>query len=115
MIGCYQFPFQLAKGQDTAAVRDSSIKLGGRRANGATSSNRVAVWAKEDPRMKAYHASLRGHGHPYPPGIHGAIGGHPFGNLRLPPAPAPAKASTMDLVTEFEEGMRRVEAWPSEG
>lgn len=64
--------------------------------------------------MTAWQASLRNQGYPIAVAV-GAAGGHPFGNLRLPPAPAPPKVKTMDLVKEFEEGMRRVEAWPSEG
>ncbi|KAJ2918356.1 hypothetical protein MD484_g2061, partial [Candolleomyces efflorescens] len=52
----------------------------------------ITAWAQDDRRMNDYHASLR------MPEM-----------LGMPVTPG------MDLVAEFDAGMRQVEAWPSEG
>ncbi|KAJ2923057.1 hypothetical protein H1R20_g14039, partial [Candolleomyces eurysporus] len=73
----------------------------------------IDAWAKDDRRMNDYHASLRSSGMSGKTAIGAVYKG--FLGLRLPPLPVPSQTSNMDLVAEFDAGMRRVEAWPSGG
>lgn len=81
--------------------------------NELLSSCRINLWAKDDPRMRDYHASLRTSGKAAKNTISAVY--QSFSGLRLPPPPGPSQTPNMDLVAELDAGMRRVEAWPSEG
>ncbi|KAJ2934304.1 hypothetical protein H1R20_g2756, partial [Candolleomyces eurysporus] len=73
----------------------------------------IDAWAKDDRRMNDYHASLRSSGMSGKTAIGAVYKG--FLGLRLPPLPVPSQTPNIDLVAEFDAGMRRVEAWPSGG
>ncbi|RXW24586.1 hypothetical protein EST38_g1275 [Candolleomyces aberdarensis] len=73
----------------------------------------IDAWAKDDRRMNDYHASLRSSRMSGKTAIGAVYKG--FLGLRLPPLPVPSQAPNMDLVAEFDAGMKRVEVWPSEG
>lgn len=81
--------------------------------NGLLSPSRITAWAQDDRRMNDYHASLRKSEMSGKPVVSSVYQG--FSGLRLPPPPAPSQTRGMDLVAEFDAGMKQVEGWPSEG
>ncbi|KAF6754275.1 hypothetical protein DFP72DRAFT_899833 [Ephemerocybe angulata] len=73
----------------------------------------IAEWAKVDPQMRAYRGRTT---QPPRASITTKSLYAGFQNLNLPPPPSPSSSQqTMDLLAEVEQGIRQVEAWPSEG